>query len=145
MAGNKRWSRADLDILEQKYGSMPVEELAVLLGRSVDAVQWKASKAGINFAREPYMVISRRLDALAAVLERIEQRLDDVEARANKEFRLEYTDRHDFIRANYKTMTRREMADALGMSHQTVTSFMHREKLRRYDKKRQKIHANSVI
>lgn len=52
MAGNRRWSENDLKILQSEYGRTNLSDLAQKLGRSVDALQWKASKEGISFVRE---------------------------------------------------------------------------------------------
>lgn len=47
MAGNKRWSGKELDYLRKNYLFVDVNEMAQHLGRSVNAIQWKASQLGI--------------------------------------------------------------------------------------------------
>ena len=47
MAGNKRWSAQELEYLQSNYLFMNVKELSEHLGRSVDAIQWKASQLKI--------------------------------------------------------------------------------------------------
>lgn len=48
MAGNKRWSGKELEYLRNNYLFMDVNEMAQHLGRSVDAIQWKASQLGVH-------------------------------------------------------------------------------------------------
>lgn len=81
MAGNKRWSDKDLDILRREYGWTDLEALAAKLGRSVAAIQWKASKEGIAFTREinvlEYKSIKQNLKDLSDAM-------TDVQAKLNK-------------------------------------------------------------
>lgn len=70
MAGNKRWSGDDLEILKREYGITPVDALAEKLGRTIDAVHWKASKTGVKFQPDDLIDIRERLI-------RIEGKLDD--------------------------------------------------------------------
>lgn len=47
MAGNKRWSGEDLEYLRKNYLFVDVRDISKHLGRSVDAIQWKASQLGL--------------------------------------------------------------------------------------------------
>lgn len=64
----KRWTENDVKILKSDYGRLELSELANKLGRSADAVQWKASKLNISFTREitveQYNSIENRLKDL---------------------------------------------------------------------------------
>ena len=71
MAGNKRWSGEDLAILKKEYGITPITELAEKLGRTIDAVHWKASKTGVKFQPDDLIDIRERLI-------RIELKLDEI-------------------------------------------------------------------
>ena len=75
MAGNKRWTIADINTLKNEYGNEDITVLANKLGRSVDAVHWKASQLNIGFknTNTPEMNlrmarIERKLDLLIEVL-----------------------------------------------------------------------------
>lgn len=65
MAGNKRWSLNDLNILKLEYGLTPNEELSKKLGRSIDAIQWKANKIGLEDSNKGILInINKRLEIL---------------------------------------------------------------------------------
>ena len=49
-----KWSRQDLDFLEKNYGKLPTADIARQLGRSLDAVQLKAGRIGVNRRLEPF-------------------------------------------------------------------------------------------
>lgn len=80
MAGNKRWSDSDLKILQDEYGRTPLFDLAQKLGRSIDALQWKAAKEGISFVREitveKYDSIEKMLKDIQTDIKLIKQKLN---------------------------------------------------------------------
>lgn len=47
MAGNKTWSGEELSYLRTNYLTKDVNDISNHLGRSVSAVQWKASQLGL--------------------------------------------------------------------------------------------------
>lgn len=64
MAGNKRWSKAEIEVLRKEYGREDVSFLAKKLGRSIDAVHWKASQLNIEFKRNDSLDISHRINTI---------------------------------------------------------------------------------
>lgn len=72
----KRWTEEEIKTLKNDYGRIDFDVLAEKLGRSVDAVQRKASAEGISFKREilieQYRLIENRLSDIEDTLKRIE-------------------------------------------------------------------------
>lgn len=71
MAGNRRWSKADLKTLKTEYGLVDVKELAVKLNRTVDALHWKASQLEIKYDPTTVIAINKRLDAIETSLKEL--------------------------------------------------------------------------
>lgn len=132
MAGNTRWSVSETDFLKENYGLLPVEEMAVRLGRSVNAVHWQASKAGLRFTRDANFALNEKLDKIISAFDGINFRLDQMEAKINPQPKF-FESKEQFVVKNYTTMSRSAMADELGVKVSTVTSIMSRLGLRRYN------------
>lgn len=86
MAGNRRWTDFEEGIIQKEYGKTDLEKLANKLDRSVNAVQWKASKMGIPLKRElskheyqsiQYSIrdIRTEISEIKEILRRLEERL----------------------------------------------------------------------
>ena len=45
----KKWSKREIEVLKKYYGRIPTKDLAKIFGRTIDAVQHKASALGLRF------------------------------------------------------------------------------------------------
>jgi len=47
MAGNKHWTSEQVEYLDRNYRNNDIEDLKKNIGRSADAIRWKAAKMGL--------------------------------------------------------------------------------------------------
>jgi hypothetical protein len=121
------WTEAEVEYLRAHYGKAPVCELAVELGRTTDAVELKARKLGINrrvvkLSEADIRWIIENLGKIpftkmAAKLGVEEKRLARIAAkhgyRARPNNRAWTPEEDAFVRENYGSMSRKEMAERL--------------------------------
>lgn len=74
MAGNKRWSQKEIDVLYKHYQGTDIDTVIKMLNkeRSKDAIHKKASDLGISFAFEERSEIMSQLKIISNRLYKIE-------------------------------------------------------------------------
>ncbi|MCT4321819.1 hypothetical protein [Elizabethkingia anophelis] len=117
MAGNKRWTKLDVEILKENYGNINIEELSKLLDRSIDAIHYKASQLSISFKKfEHDNVILERLIE-------IEKKLDLVINIFNTKVNIPWSINDvEYLKENYNTMTLSDIAKNLNVTRSRVQS-----------------------
>ncbi len=110
MAGNKRWSQNEIDILKTYYSITSIEEMAEKLpNRSVDAIHKKASDLKIAFSPDDSNLIFAKLEEINQRL----IRLEDIALRVNLG-KGSWSEKEDlYLINNHEKKTAKEMSKHL--------------------------------
>lgn len=125
MAGNKRWSKNEIDILSSEYGITPLDQLSEKLERSIDSIQWKASSLNIEFSKNNDALI--KLNCIEGRLVKIESLIEfiisNISKIAHKHSRAYTESEKDYIIKKQNEISLMEIADNLGRSYHSVYSY----------------------
>jgi len=116
MAGDRRWTKEELDILRKQYGVIDSIQLSELLNRSVDAIQWKASSLGIKFRRDDFLLFSEKFDEIINKLNLLDGKLNSLLKIKEKRLKKWTSDEKNYLIENHGKKTISEIAQYINRS-----------------------------
>ncbi len=115
MAGNKRWSQKEIDLLKTYYSITSIEEISEKLpNRSIDAIHKKASDLKIAFSPDEENLIFSKLEEICKKVDRIEKFIYGLK----KSYWTKEED--DYLTENYQKKSIKEIAMSLSRTKASV-------------------------
>jgi hypothetical protein len=134
--GGKRWTKEELEYLENWYGKKSFEEMSAHLGRSISSIQTKGPTLGLNaqtdhwtegedqFLRENYLVLGadETAERLGRTVHGVHGRVLKIGAgRPSIGPKVVWNDEDkDFLRENYQRLSWEELVQKLGRTEQAI-------------------------